>query len=292
MDNEQAKEIAKNEIKKQAVKKILASTVGKWVVIIGIALIFLVFLVLLIALIISGNKFIASNGVYDKYIEGKGICDLAMPLKKYTITSLYGYRVSSGSHFHEGIDLGGNYQGTDVYAAMDGVATVHKSSGYGNYVIITNSAGEKTKYLHLYKYSIKNGTQVKKGDKIGEVGNTGGSNGVHLDFRFFDTKGKSVSLNNLFGYTDIEECIVNKGSKSEEFRRGCMKNSSRKMTDLEKEQFKNACAGTTTIIEPEEEPETDDINQNADEPINETETPIEQTDNNNNNDDGSFGTFE
>ncbi len=259
MDNqdlkEQAKEQAKAQLKKEVTKKILSSTFGKWVLIIGIILAFVIFLLLIVVIALENEDSGGSgNGVYDKYVQGQGICNLTSPMKTYTVTSLYGYRVSSGSKFHNGIDLGGNSQGVAVYAAMSGTASVKYTSGYGNYIRIKNNLGEETVYMHLHKATIKSGSYVKQGDKIGEVGNTGASNGVHLDFRFFDSGGKSVSLNNFFGYTDIAECVKNTGNKSEDFRRGCMINSARKMTDLEKEQFKNACAGIGTVIPVEEQP--------------------------------------
>jgi len=87
--------------------------------------------------------------------------------------------------FHRGLDLRAKKM-TPVRAPADGVvefAGYHKSSGFGNLVIIEHNYGFKTSYAHLSKkFPVKSGTFVKKGDIIAYTGNSGLSTGPHLHY--------------------------------------------------------------------------------------------------------------
>ncbi len=87
--------------------------------------------------------------------------------------------------FHRGLDLRAKLM-TPVRAPADGVveyAGYHKSSGFGNLVIIEHNYGFKTSYAHLSKkFPVKSGTFVKKGDIIAYTGNSGLSTGPHLHY--------------------------------------------------------------------------------------------------------------
>ena len=114
------------------------------------------------------------------------------PLKKGTITSLYGSRYHPTLHywkFHSGVDIGGNPTGTNVYAAASGRVSniVHKSSCGGNKVYIEHTIKGKsmrTLYMHLHTVKVKVGQIVSIDSVIGTVG--GGesydncSTGAHL----------------------------------------------------------------------------------------------------------------
>lgn len=50
----------------------------------------------------------------------------------------------------------------------------------GNYVLIDHENGYKSIYLHMTKTIAKQGDKVRKGEKIGFMGTTGFSTGVHL----------------------------------------------------------------------------------------------------------------
>ena len=58
-------------------------------------------------------------------------------------------------------------------------------------VLITHQNHFKTRYAHMQNIRVKVGQQVKKGDIIGTVGNTGnvrhrkGRDGTHLHFEVF-----------------------------------------------------------------------------------------------------------
>lgn len=101
-----------------------------------------------------------------------------------------GWTYSDGSK-HDAMDLGCS-EGTPVYAMESGIVdTVQYWNGsktgmqsYGNMIRITHSnymnKSLQTRYAHLQKILVKYGQQVKEGDVIGYVGNTGNSFGAHL----------------------------------------------------------------------------------------------------------------
>ena len=141
---------------------------------------------------VSGDSTTAPGGsrVLDKTAY-EGV-DFQLPLSpgsngKLTVSSGFGYRMISGKRdFHEGIDFKGNTD-TPIYAATDGVVqAAGVGQGYGNRVrIMTKTAKGDTIYTtygHLNSISVKQGQQVKRGDHIGGMGNTGHSFGTHLHF--------------------------------------------------------------------------------------------------------------
>lgn len=83
---------------------------------------------------------------------------------------------------HEGIDMGGP-RGTPVYATGNGtIVSTRTVSGYGKQILIAHGFGYETRYAHLDKIDVALGQQVKRGEKIGELGNTGRSTGPHLHY--------------------------------------------------------------------------------------------------------------
>jgi murein DD-endopeptidase MepM/ murein hydrolase activator NlpD len=102
------------------------------------------------------------------------------------IGSYFGYRTDpfyKVTKFHEGIDFTATV-GTDIYATGDGtVASIEYSRrGYGNMVIISHGFGYETVYAHMSKMNVKPGQNVKRGQVIGHVGNTGKSTSPHLHY--------------------------------------------------------------------------------------------------------------
>lgn len=88
---------------------------------------------------------------------------------------------------HNGMDLiSGNSKNNYIIAIEDGtVSSVsYQANGAGYYVYITHDNGFKSFYAHMVKDSIvvKTGQKVKKGDRIGTMGTSGSSTGVHLHF--------------------------------------------------------------------------------------------------------------
>lgn len=98
---------------------------------------------------------------------------------------------------HKGIDLisiSGKdlsiiaIEGGKVVSAVDGISGHDEYNTCGNFVKIKHANGKFTRYLHMLKDSVcvKVGDTVKKGDKLGIMGNTGYSFGKHLHFDVLD----------------------------------------------------------------------------------------------------------
>lgn len=87
---------------------------------------------------------------------------------------------------HKGLDIAGKYKSA-VFAAADGeVVRSYYSQSYGNVIFIHHTNGFETVYAHLHSRNVKEGIKVKKGDKIGLMGNTGNSTGTHLHFEIHE----------------------------------------------------------------------------------------------------------
>ena len=102
---------------------------------------------------------------------------------KVSITSRFGIRNLNGRRDqHMGVDIAGPL-GTPLLAFTDGkvTATGIEPKGYGNYVAWVDKFKIEHFYAHMRSSAlVKAGQQVKKGTKLGEMGNTGKSSGSHL----------------------------------------------------------------------------------------------------------------
>lgn len=104
----------------------------------------------------------------------------ASPLKdKFRFTSGFGYR---WGRLHAGTDFAAPH-GTPIYSTADGVV-IHAgwSSGYGRLIKVQHEFGIETRYAHLSKIRVKVGQRVSRGQRIGDMGNTGRSTGTHLHY--------------------------------------------------------------------------------------------------------------
>lgn len=84
--------------------------------------------------------------------------------------------------FHAGIDFAAP-RGTAIYATGAGeVVFSARQRGYGNLIKIRHAFGYETVYAHLNRRRVKVGDKVERGDRIGDMGNTGRSTGTHLHY--------------------------------------------------------------------------------------------------------------
>ncbi len=102
------------------------------------------------------------------------------------LTGAYGNRTDpfsgEGGEFHSGVDLSAPI-GTPVRAAADGIVVMTQfEGGYGRLIRIDHGNGISTYYGHLSRFFVNVGQEVRRGDKIGAVGNTGRVTAPHLHY--------------------------------------------------------------------------------------------------------------
>jgi len=86
---------------------------------------------------------------------------------------------------HAGIDLSGK-EGDEIRAPLSGEIIILGNLFYnGNMLLIDHGQGLMTAYSHLSKFSKANGSWVKQGEVIGEVGSTGRATGPHLHWSVY-----------------------------------------------------------------------------------------------------------
>ena len=102
------------------------------------------------------------------------------------VTSPFGKRntgIKGASTNHRGIDIGGVYYSSTVYAAKAGTVIISSSNSVrGQYIVISHGSGNTTTYQHLSKRSVSVGAVVKQGQAIGVTGSSGVGSGPHLHF--------------------------------------------------------------------------------------------------------------
>ncbi len=104
----------------------------------------------------------------------------AMPVKgAYRFTSGYGPR---WGRMHNGADFASSH-GSPVYSTADGVVThAGWEGGYGRLIRIRHDFGFETRFAHLSRIRVKVGDRVSRGERIGDMGNSGNSTGTHLHY--------------------------------------------------------------------------------------------------------------
>jgi murein DD-endopeptidase MepM/ murein hydrolase activator NlpD len=125
------------------------------------------------------------------------------------IASGYGWRTDPFTKvrkFHYGMDFTAP-RGTPVYATGDGRITRadNRSTGYGNHIRIDHGFGYTSLYAHLYKYNVRVGQRVQRGDVIGFVGSTGRSQAPHLHYEIFKDDDRINPINFYYGNLSPEE---------------------------------------------------------------------------------------
>ena len=73
--------------------------------------------------------------------------------------------------------------GTPIFATADGTVTYAGwENGYGRLIKIKHDFGIETRYGHLSGIRVEVGQRVSRGDRIGDMGNSGRSTGTHLHY--------------------------------------------------------------------------------------------------------------
>ena len=113
------------------------------------------------------------------------VLPLSEPLNDYVLTSPFGRRndpLNFLTGIHEGVDFGAP-TGTPIAATGNGrVVTAGYKDRYGYMVEIDHGMGIVTRYAHMSKIIAAIGQDIRRGDNVGLVGNTGRSTGPHLHY--------------------------------------------------------------------------------------------------------------
>ena len=128
--------------------------------------------------------------------------------RNYRLSSSFGYRsdpFTGKSKMHSGVDFALK-PGNPIYATGDGVVESVKFEffGYGNQVLVDHGFGYKTRYAHLKSINVVEGMKVKRGECVGESGNSGRSSGPHLHYEVI-YKDKHINPANYFDLTITPE---------------------------------------------------------------------------------------
>ena len=124
---------------------------------------------------------------FDGGGKGNSTGAMAMPANG-RFSSGFGMRrhpILGYTRMHRGVDIAAPW-GSPVFAASDGVVQfAGRSSGYGNFIKVTHGNGYGTGYGHLSRIYVRGGETVRRGQRIGAVGNTGLSTGPHLHYELY-----------------------------------------------------------------------------------------------------------
>ena len=127
----------------------------------------------------------------------------------YALASGFGMRVHpiyKVKKMHAGIDFAAAI-GTPIYATADGKVdhTQVSFSGYGKMVEIDHGIGYRTRYAHMHALVVRDGQQVKRGELIGYVGDTGLSTAPHLHYEVMINRAQVNPVHYFFNDLDAAE---------------------------------------------------------------------------------------
>jgi murein DD-endopeptidase MepM/ murein hydrolase activator NlpD len=138
------------------------------------------------AMSLRANEVLAALDELNLYRIAAEQMPFSMPVRSnFRLTSGFGYRrdpINGGRRLHAGTDFAGP-RGTPILAGGDGtVVFAGRQSGYGLMVEIRHPFGITTRYAHMSRIRVSEGERVSRGDRIGDMGNTGRSTGTHLHY--------------------------------------------------------------------------------------------------------------
>ncbi|MEZ8266747.1 peptidoglycan DD-metalloendopeptidase family protein [Vibrio cyclitrophicus] len=132
----------------------------------------------------AGNSLEQAFDRYPVARQFRRITSSFNPYRKHPVTG----RISP----HNGTDFA-TPVGAPVYSTGDGRVVAIRNHPYaGKYLVIEHNSVYKTRYLHLSRFLVKKGQQVKRGQKIALSGATGRITGPHLHFEVL-VRGRAVN---------------------------------------------------------------------------------------------------
>lgn len=110
---------------------------------------------------------------------------LISPAEIFNLTSGYGLRrdpINGTAAMHYGLDMAGPLKQPIVATAPGRVVFADRKGFYGRLVEIDHGMGILTRYGHLNTIDVEEGQVVGAGEKIGTMGSSGRSTGVHVHY--------------------------------------------------------------------------------------------------------------
>ena len=141
----------------------------------------------------------AQLGVLESMLMDQNLSDRVYPqgrpVKSGWMSSYFGRRTdpfTGKPATHQGVDFAGK-EGAEVVAVADGVVTWSSSRyGFGNLVEINHGNGYATRYAHNSENLVQIGEEVRKGQTVALMGETGRATGPNLHFEVL-RNGKRVN---------------------------------------------------------------------------------------------------
>lgn len=121
--------------------------------------------------------------------RGEPVERLLWPVDEGRYVRGFGYvRTTRPDLRHDGVDISASI-GSVVRAAADGIVAYSDNGirGLGNCVILVHPNGWVSLYAHNARTTVQPGWRVRRGERIGLVGNTGISRGPHVHFELFES---------------------------------------------------------------------------------------------------------
>ncbi|MDX1481474.1 MAG: M23 family metallopeptidase [Woeseiaceae bacterium] len=117
------------------------------------------------------------------------------PVQSGWMSSYYGRRTdpfTGKPAMHRGVDFAGK-EGAEIIAVADGIVTWSATRyGYGEMVEINHGNGYSTRYAHNAENLVEVGQEVRKGEVVALMGDTGRATGPNLHFEVLH-KGQRVN---------------------------------------------------------------------------------------------------
>lgn len=116
------------------------------------------------------------------------------------------YYAQFGLQGHEGLDLGHKDKTVLVRSPLSGTAFVSTDKNYGNYCVIEDYKQQCGVYIcHMQSIKVVSGQEIRVGQQIGEMDDTGNANGehVHLNFLILENGNNKYKVKKYnYGYLD------------------------------------------------------------------------------------------
>lgn len=108
---------------------------------------------------------------------------------------------------HTGIDIVA--ENKTIYATCDGIVerVTYNNKDYGNFVVVRDGRGKHHYFCHLESIKVSEGEPVGRLSKIGIMGSTGKSTGIHLHYEIRNESNKYNDTENPAVYMGIPNTV-------------------------------------------------------------------------------------